>query len=157
MLGWILPTGDNGRFLIMAFDRSIVFMDSTGLDIAEWLEGNPGITEIVNPEPESIQELLMLRIMQHRGRSAAITIPSYQQTAFETPSQTLGMGGTLISAVILRLLLRRIFSSSIPSPNHLEPGRFTECTTSDALEIAALSHRFIAGRINGRALTGANF
>ena len=63
MVGWILPKGGNGRSLIRAADRSIVFMDSTDLDIAEWLGGNPEVTEIVNPEEGSIEELLALLVI----------------------------------------------------------------------------------------------
>ena len=115
-MGWILPTEVNGRRLFREVDRSIVFMDSTDLDIADRLDGNPRVTEIVNPEPGAIQELLMLRIRQHRGRSSDIAIPSYQKTAFETPSQTLGMGGTLISAVIYAFCCGGFSAPLFPAP-----------------------------------------
>ena len=143
--------------LIRAVDRSVAYTDTTDLDIAEWLEANPRIREVRTAHPGSIEECLMVRIARHRGRSVDVSAPSPQQTAFETPSQSLGLGGLLVGTVLLRLLIRRIFDSSIPCPNHRGEGSFAERSTPGALQIAALIHHFIAGRINGRTLTGGNF
>ena len=112
MAGRISPSESNGLALIRSVNRSVVYTDSTDLDILEWLDDNPRIREIRTSHPGSIAEILMLRIARHMGRPADITAPYYQQTAFETPPQSLGMGGLLVGAVLLRLLLRRIFDSS---------------------------------------------
>ena len=157
MVGRIAPSQENGRLLIRAVNRSIAFVDSTDIDISEWLDDHPAVTRIIDAPLGSIEEIISIRLNNHVERSLLFSSPSEQQIRFETPVQQLGLHGTLVSAVLLQFILRRAFQPALPCPNHFEPGRFRECDTADSLHIAALSHDLIAGRINGRTLTGPNF
>ena len=65
--------------------------------------------------------------------------------------------GLTLTAIMIHLILRKSFYPILPIPNRSEQGLFTECETNDAIEIAILRHRSIAIRMEGRALTGANF
>ena len=157
MVGRIAPSLDNGRLLIRAVNRPMAFVDSTDIDISEWLGDHPAVTRIIDAPLGSTEEIISTRLNNHVGRSISFSSPSEQQIRFETPAQQLGLHGTLVSAVLLQFILHRSFQPALPCPKHFEPGRFRECDTADSLHIAALSHNLIAGRIDGRTLTGPNF
>ena len=90
-------------------------------------------------------------------RRILLTVPSAQQINVETPAQSLGLRGLTVKAIVILLTLRRSSHPALPSPNHYEHGRFTECGTDDSIEIALLRHRLIAIGVEGRALTATNF
>ena len=157
MAGRSPPSPRNGRALARAARRSISFSGPTDLDIAERLGNHPDVTSITDFPTGSIEGISPVRIAYHVGRSVRLPSPSSQQIQFETPSQNLGVGAILVTAVMIKLYMRRISHSATPCPNHFEPGRFRDCDTTDILQIAALPRRLIAGRIDGRTLSGANF
>ena len=156
MVARIRPSHPNGQAIIRASNRSMAYSDSTDLDIAEWLGDNPDVTRITDDPTGQIEAIPYLRITAHVGRSVRVSPPPTQQIRFETPSHNLGIGGALVSEVEIRLFIRRIFLPATPCPNHFAPGRFRGCETPDTLQIAALSRRLIACRIDGLSLTGGN-
>ena len=157
MAGRIPPSPNTGQALTRAVNRSISSSDPTDLEIAEWLADHPEVTSITDAPTGPIEEILPVRISYQIGRAVRLSSPSSQQIQFGTPSQNLGIGAMLVTAVMIKLYMRRIFQPAIPCPNHFEPGRFRECDTADVPQIAVLTHRLIAGRIDGRTLSGTNF
>lgn len=157
MGGRIPPRLPEGQAFIRAVGRPIVFSDSTDLDIDEWLGDHPDVTSISGAPNGSIEEIFSLRIADRVGRSVRLSSPPSQQVLFEIPSQNPGLGAILVTAVMVKLYMRRIPQPALARPSHSEPGGFRECEAAEALQIAALSHRWVAGRIDGRTMSGANF
>ena len=132
-------------------------VDSTDIEISEWLDDHPEVTRIIDAPIGPTEEIDSQRLNNHVERPIRLSSPSGKQIRFESPVQFSGLGGTLVSAVLLQFFLRRAVHPALPFPNHFEPDRFREFDASGTLRIAALSHSLIAGGIDGRALTGPNF
>ena len=137
--------------------RAMAFFDTTEIEISDWLNARPEIRRLSDLGSGCESEWLLNHIDNHSSRGLNLSNPSEQQIDFETASQDLALPDLVLTAAVVILITRRIRGSFIPSPNFHHEDRTADCTLQQEIEIAILTHSKIAGRLDGRALTGPWF
>ena len=138
-------------------NKSLIFADADDLDIWDWVHSGQQSGRIPPSEFGQVPALISERFFRQAIRPIFV-VPIPQQVDLEIRPRTLGTDTWGVAGAIMLCIIRRMRESSHNWPDFGTTDRFAyEVTTEDAVEIARLRQRTIAGRLNGVTLPGGCF